>query len=540
MHEPSDEQLLRRYAEEGDEAAYCEIVVRYTDLLYSAALRQVSSPDLARDVVQSVFTDLARKTRGTTQPLTPHSSLLGWLYRSTRFAALNQLREDRRRRARETQVMQDLQPGSETATDWERVQPLLDEAMSDLNEQDREALLQRFFKNRDFRTIGETLGVSGDAAQKRVSRALEKLRAELIRRGVTTTAVALSSVLSANAVQAAPAGLAATFSTVALAGTTVTTVTTAAKAIAMTTLQKAVIAATFTVVAGVGIYQTSQVSRLGDQVKALQQRQAPLAQQIQQLQRERDEATNRLAALRAENEQAQLGKNTAELLKLRNQVTLLQNSATDPSDLAAKDLVARVNKLKQRLEQSPNAGIPELQLLDEKDWLTAVRGWNLDTEADYRKALSGLRGIAEQTFANSAQGAIAKFARANDKQFPSDLLQLQPYFDPPMDPAILQRWEILPAGATIPGIGNEGPLITQKAPVDALLDRRFAVFSGGFGSTDFLNSEVQNVMQPVYQAFTAANNGTYQGDPAQLLPFATTSEQQAAVQKLIQQSAARK
>ena len=63
MHEKSDAQLLREYADTGEEAAFRELVTRHTDFVYSAALRQVNSPDLARDVAQSVFTDLARKSR---------------------------------------------------------------------------------------------------------------------------------------------------------------------------------------------------------------------------------------------------------------------------------------------------------------------------------------------------------------------------------------------------------------------------------------------------------------------------------------------
>ena len=101
-------------------------------------------------------------------------------------------------------------PLPETAPDWDRVRPVLDEAMADLSDEDREALLLRFFRNHDFRAIGLSLGVSDDAAQKRVSRALERLRAEFDRRGVTTTAVALSTALGAHAVTVAPVGLATT------------------------------------------------------------------------------------------------------------------------------------------------------------------------------------------------------------------------------------------------------------------------------------------------------------------------------------------
>ncbi|PWU10786.1 MAG: hypothetical protein C5B50_24790 [Verrucomicrobia bacterium] len=106
-----------------------------------------SNRDLARDVAQSVFTDLARKARPLAAKLTEASSLVGWLYRSTRFAALNQVREGSRRLARERQAMEQLITNSESEAGWERVRPLLDEAMADLSDNDREAVLLRYFKN---------------------------------------------------------------------------------------------------------------------------------------------------------------------------------------------------------------------------------------------------------------------------------------------------------------------------------------------------------------------------------------------------------
>ena len=51
MQPKSDAQLLREYAESGSESAFTELVTRHTDLVYSAALRQVPSSDLACDVV---------------------------------------------------------------------------------------------------------------------------------------------------------------------------------------------------------------------------------------------------------------------------------------------------------------------------------------------------------------------------------------------------------------------------------------------------------------------------------------------------------
>jgi len=320
MPEKSDAELLREYADRGNEAAFREIVHRHADLVYASALRQVRSPELARDIAQNVFSDLARKSRSLAGTLTGNASLLGWLYRSTCFEALTQLRDDRRRHARERQAMQELDTTSET--EWERIGPVLDEAMADLSDEDREAILLRFFKNLDFRAIGVTLGVSDDAAQKRVSRALERLRAGLASRGVTTTAVALASAISANVVSGVPAGLAAALSTAALSGTTVTTAATATQAIAMTTLQKTLIAATVVAAVGVGIYEARQASTLRKQVQTLQQKQAPLVGQIEQLSKDRDAVMQQLAALRDENER--LNRNTGELLRLRGQIGLLK------------------------------------------------------------------------------------------------------------------------------------------------------------------------------------------------------------------------
>ena len=216
----TDAELLREYAERGSEAAFAEIAARYTNLVYSAALRQVGSADLARDVGQSVFTDLARKAGSISKQMAESASLAGWLYRGTRFAALALRRGELRRQTRERQAMEQLTV--ETAPNWEEVRPLLDEAMAELEEPDREALLLRYFKNEDLRAVGTALGVSEDAAQKRVSRAVERLRDIFAKRGVTAGTGGLAAVVSANAVQAAPAGLAATFASSALGATATT------------------------------------------------------------------------------------------------------------------------------------------------------------------------------------------------------------------------------------------------------------------------------------------------------------------------------
>jgi len=283
MHTQADAQLLREYAEHGTEAAFTELVTRHTNLVYSAALRQVGSPDIAAEVAQCVFIGLAQGARSLSIRLAEDASLAGWLCRSTRNVSLNLRRNEFRRHSRERLAMEDLNPMSETAPDWARLRPVLDDAMSELEESDYDALVMRFFRKQDLRSVGLALGVSDDTAQKRISRALDKLRDHLSQRGIRTTAVALSIVLSANAVQAAPVGLAVTISTAAaFAGTAVHTSTAiaATKIIAMTTLQKALIVITLAAIAGTGIYESapgfslasadtgaSATARLPDQAK---------------------------------------------------------------------------------------------------------------------------------------------------------------------------------------------------------------------------------------------------------------------------------
>src|ERR1035437_3903331 len=145
MHEKSDVQLLRDYAEDGHETALRELVTRHADFVFSAALRQVNSPDLAGDIAQGVFTDLARKARPLAEQMP--GSLAGWLHRGTRYAAFNHLRDTRRRLANEKQAMEQLLINSESAPDWELIRPVLDEALDSLGDEDREAQARRRLAN---------------------------------------------------------------------------------------------------------------------------------------------------------------------------------------------------------------------------------------------------------------------------------------------------------------------------------------------------------------------------------------------------------
>jgi RNA polymerase sigma factor (sigma-70 family) len=324
MDAQSDAQLLRAYAERRSDAAFAELVRRHIDLVHSAARRMVGDAHLAEDVTQATFLALAKSAA----PLTERAVLAGWLHRTAQNIAAQTVRTDVRRRVREQEAaaMNELLAASPDA-DWEQIAPHLDAALGELTEPERDAVMLRYFQRQTARDMAQTLGISDEAAQKRVSRAVDRLREFLTKRGVTVGASGLAVVISANAVQAAPVGLALTITTAAtLAGTTLATTATvtATKAIAMTALQKTVVTATIAVLAGVGIYQFRQAAFLRDQVQMYQQQQAPLTTQLQELQSERDAATNRLAELHAENLRLKSNSREQELLKLRGEIGLLR------------------------------------------------------------------------------------------------------------------------------------------------------------------------------------------------------------------------
>jgi len=212
----NDAELLRRYIDERSQEAFTALVEGRFNLVYSAALRQLGGDvHRARDVAQTVFMDLARKAPA----LRGHSSLIGWLYTSTHYAAAKTIRGEQRRQAREgeAQMMHEINTAPAVDTAWAQIRPLLDEAIHALPEPDRQALLGRYFDDQSLAAVGRDLGVSDDAAQKRVERALDRLRGLLARRGLVSTTAVLAAALANQAVTAAPAGMAAAVAGGALA-----------------------------------------------------------------------------------------------------------------------------------------------------------------------------------------------------------------------------------------------------------------------------------------------------------------------------------
>jgi len=336
MTELTDHELLTRFARTGEEAAFATLVTRHVNLVWSAARRFTGDDTLAGEVTQAVFIILAQKAGR----LSAKTVLTGWLYQTARLTAANALKENRRRQQREHQAyMEATLTPNETNEAWQQLAPVLDEVMHGLRTADRDAVLLRYFENKSLADVGAALGVTEDAARVRVNRALEKLRFLLSKQGVVLGGTAIAGTVLVNSVQAAPVGLAAKIAATAmLAGTTFTTT-----AIVMTTMQKTLIILTIAASVGVGIYQAKEAAKARAEVQMLQ----PLAEQIQQLQMENNQATNTIAGL--QEELATNDKNNLELLKLRGEVGLLQRATNELGELreANRQIVKEFNDLIQ-------------------------------------------------------------------------------------------------------------------------------------------------------------------------------------------------
>jgi len=269
MQESQDSELLRHYAREKSDEAFAALVARHVNMVYSAALRKIGNPAAAQEITQAVFIILAQKANR----LLPHPALSGWLYQTTRLTAANFQRTEIRRTRREQEAyMQSLSRRTEPEL-WTQIMPLLEDAMGDLGEKDRNALALRFFEGKTFQEIGTAFRVSENAARKRTDYALEKLRAYFFKRGVTSTTGSIAAAMSANSVHAAPAMLAKTAAAMALAkGATTSTSTLAlvkgALKIMAWTNSKVVIGASVVVLLAVQHHQDTAQAR---QIEAARQ-----------------------------------------------------------------------------------------------------------------------------------------------------------------------------------------------------------------------------------------------------------------------------
>ncbi|MCW1925023.1 sigma-70 family RNA polymerase sigma factor [Luteolibacter arcticus] len=253
----NDKDLIRDFAATRSEQAFRRLVDRHCDFVYSVAGRVTRDAELARDVSQQVFSKLAAKPNSVPAGV----PLVAWLHRTCRSLAIDVVRSEEACRKREAALFHPSAMNSETTPDWSRLEPVIDSLIDQLPELDRRAVVLRFYEKRSHGAIGAALGLSEEAARKRLERALERLRGLLAKRGIATTYAALATILPAHAISPAPTGLAASLSSTALSTATVTTIS-ATTIIAIIMKNKAILAgASLLLFAGAALVAVPQVSQ---------------------------------------------------------------------------------------------------------------------------------------------------------------------------------------------------------------------------------------------------------------------------------------
>jgi RNA polymerase sigma factor (sigma-70 family) len=406
-----DATLLQSYARNRSESDFAELVRRHVNLVYSAALRQVNGDaHLAQDVTQLVFTDLARKAGS----LVNYRVLAGWLFTSTRFAASKLVRGEQRRRQREqeAQSMQEITTSDSAASlDWARVRPVLDEALAELGERDRDAILLRYLEGRDFTQVGAKLALSDNAARMRVDRAVDKLRTLLARRGVTSSAAALALALTTQAVAAAPVGLAATVTGAALA--TGGGLATAVTFMSLTKLQIGIAGAV--IAAGVSGYLMQEKNNAALRAELASFHQP--AGEIAQLQ----ESNRQLA--RAASDAASLRVDDAEFVRLRDEAAAVQNRIqANALAVAARPLAASPSSV-----LGPTFDVAQL---DQKPIMTRP----FQPAYPFKMSRAGIEGNVTVEMVIDAAGKVAsaQVLRSSNKEFEAATL------------AAVMRWQFTP------------------------------------------------------------------------------------------------
>jgi len=355
-------ELLLCFTQDNSEEAFAALVARHVNLVYSVAIRHVGNPHQAEEIAQAVFIILAKKARG----LSKRTVLSGWLYQTARLTAANFLRTGIRRTHREQEAyMQSLL--NETESDaWPQIAPLLDTAMAGLGEKDRNAIVLRFFENKNLKDVGAALDASEDAAKMRVNRAVEKLRKFFTKRGVMLSAAAIAATVSANSVQAAPVGLAVTVKAAALAAAGTGTFT-LLQFITMTKLKLGISALVVAGATAAFVVQHHVQTKLRNANESL-------AQQLTQLQTDTESLSNRLAE--ANHNNAISLDELNELLKLRADVTRLRRE-NETVTAAAKKSQADADSAVQALMNTPPIKTFTSVISDDLAWNEAIitGGW---------------------------------------------------------------------------------------------------------------------------------------------------------------------
>lgn len=495
----TDAELLRAYVANGSEEAFRQLVERHAGLVYSAARRQCPFGEAAQDVAQAVFVEFS----GKAAQLDGDMPLAPWLYAVARYKSLEWVRKESRRATRERVAGEDpaMRPEGE-ADRWRELEPMLDEGMATLSGEDRRAVLLRFFEQKSFREIAEQLGATEDAAQKRVSRALDRLQRFFARRGVVSTSGGLMATLTAHAVVPVPEGLVAKACAGAAAGKTAGGVTVAAEVarrIALTTTQKFMIAAAVAVLA-VGAWQQANA------VKVERAR-------IRALEKEIGDWNGKVTVARLDRDHAR-----AEVAATKHMTVL--DPAGERQAAQVEDTVAM---LKARLAAHPELAIPQLAYLTDADWLrVALRAGKLTQEVDFRRALADLRNAAREEFRPLLFAALKAYLADHSQLPPATAEDLAPYLGRAPEPGLLEQYTVVPTIGTIPNRYTryaiaDAPRTIVDPELEGLQQYTFGGVSTGWASVD--RRQLNPAIMAARAAFTAAHPGQSPVDEEDLLPY---------------------
>jgi RNA polymerase sigma factor (sigma-70 family) len=487
MSETPDNELLRGFVQRGDEAAFRELVHRHVRLVYSAALRQTRGDrPMAEDVSQTVFTLLAKKSRG----LLSHPSLAGWLFTTTRNCARDAARADARRQQRERNAVMNEAGlhGASERPEWDQLEPVLDEALHRLSAADRDGIVMRFFEHCSYRDIAAALGVGENAARMRVERALERLRMMLGRRGITSTAAALGAALTSHGAATVPAHLVAQISTSAA------TVVASAGAGGMLSpgilIMKStkVITVIAVAAAGLAVYETQRARTAGtlamERAAELSVLRADLAAMRLELDRAREQVQS------ADGDMARLVAAIEEARAKGEPVERVQRDPSRPSRAEverrfeqAREL-ARTGKSEEAMKEYlwcyDDGMLGGFSFMASRSKLIEAMGELAKRFAPMRDAMAARRARAEASMLRDAQ----------DMDSATDLAALDRALGEPRN--LLTTFAKLPAGdarrGTLLNMGAFDELLEQRRYGEVIGDRSFATMNHSF---DFLTHSLR-------------------------------------------------
>ena len=266
--------------------------------------------------------------------------------------------------------------------------------------------------------------------------------------------------------------------------------------------------ATLTVAIGVGVREYQLLNQQREQLATARREVDDLHRQARQLRQERDAAASLWAAMQREIDAAQAKVASDEGAKPRG-------------DLAAegemKIVLDRVEELKRRIAQMPGARARASSLLAKEDWIKVALDHRLETDGDVKNALGEIQNQVMGKWAKSLDTALRDYTKTNGGILPSDCAQLASFLPPEIDPAILQRFQMLRPG-NLNDLPNGAIIMADIGAVDDELNS-VVVFGRGsvtIGSDD--NGDRRAGLQ-AYEDFVATHSGQTPVEAMQLQPY---------------------